>query len=113
MSNKLRPSWLVSTPVKPVFVHLVQKLRCDRETRRLTDYRVNATLVTQGTVAVIDPFDNLTTGKCLLTVEAAADVASQNLFTMMAARLMRLDVQGLFTPVHNAFRLVQNLCDHL
>ena len=83
----------IHVSIKPVIVHLSQKLRCERETGTRANNRINAAAGTKrcraDSILLINPLLDLRRRKRLTAVKASAQLARQNLLPVIAGTIVR------------------------
>ena len=76
-----------------MIVHLLQKLRRERKSRRRAEDRINAAARTNcccaNSVALVNPVLDLRRREILATIKAAAHIASKDLITMIDRMFVR------------------------
>src|SRR3954469_9343715 len=70
--------------LQPMIVHLLEKLTFDGVSRYRADDRIDATFGAKCGVAVVSPMFELARRKDLQTIEASADIALFERFSMVA-----------------------------
>jgi hypothetical protein len=81
---------------KPVGMHSLQKILCDWVARCPSDYRVDWTVRAHGSLALVNPFDNLVWNKDGHAIEASTNLALHQFGPIHSAMFVRENVVVIF-----------------